>query len=256
MLHYWSLTLVQMRRSNAPLSEHIAGETNMKRHEMLAGALMGLLMILPGIVRESSADLIQAANLPGDSGVGYSVMDLANQEGGILGEDMGDGYWFLEGGYPGRPENWLRIYSDQNNQYYGVTGYEQDIDNRPFSGEDANHPFPLVLDTQGPDPITSSNNHVGFVLNSGIDEGREFYQWNMTLFNGATFADGSTNRSGLWDLAQDSTFNLPYYNMSNVQGSYGTLTVTPIPEPFTLSLLAVGAGLAALGSRRRRNNSN
>lgn len=77
----------------------------------------------------------------------------------------------------------------------------------------------------------------------------------MTLFNGATFSDGTTNKSGLWNLAQDSTYNLPYYNLSDVQGTYGTLNVTPIPEPFTISLLGVGAGLAAAGSRRKRSSN-
>lgn len=226
----------------------------MKRNKMLAGGLIGLLGLLPVTAKNTHADLIQVANISSVSG-SSSASYLSNQEGGALGYDINDhSAWAPRP--PGSPDDWLRVYSDQWNQFYSISNTALNIDNRPFSGEDANHPFPLVLDTQGPGSITSSNNYIRFNLESGIDEGREQYQWSMNLFNGATFSDGTTNKSGLWNLADSSTYNLPYYNMSNVQGTYGTLNVTPIPEPFTLSLLGVGAGLAVLGFRLRRNGFN
>lgn len=191
----------------------------------------------------SDADLILVGNVSGSGPFSSSSMHLGNSEGGSLGEDMGDQYWFIQGEPPFSSANWLRIYSDQNNQYYEVTGYELSADNRPFSGLDANHNFPLILDTQGPDMVTSSDNYIRFELESAIDDGREFYQWDLTLYNGATFSDGSTYQSGVWDLTQDTTYDLPYYNLSDVQGIYGTLNVTPIPEPFTVGLLAVSVGM-------------
>lgn len=212
--------------------------------------------------KDADADLISVRSIGGD--VGNSEMFLSHQLGGELGFDSGDStVW------PDRPpapgggsENWLRIYSDQWNQYYNIEGSNLRTDNRPFhlerGEEEFNQPFPLVLDTRygnnepSPAPITSSNNFVRFELQLGpdVDQGRQFYNWTMTIdpTAGASWADGfsGNTRSGSIDWlalgGQGSTADLPAYNLTDTQGQYATLLVTPIPEPSSVILLILGAG--------------
>ena len=203
----------------------------------------------------AGADIINVLNIPATSDIGMSEMKIKNTEGGKLGADSGDSTAWPERP-PGSPDNWLRVYSDQWNQFYGVSGYPLRVDNRPFSGTDANQPFPLVLDTQGPDAITSSNNYIQFQLQDGPDiaQGRGFYGWMLSFVpgSGASFTDGTTTKSGVWNLSTDTTINLPPYNLSGTQGKYGDLMLTIVPEPGTGLLLLLGASSAFLIRHRRR----
>jgi len=224
---------------------------SMKRFLSLVWFAASVLLLFSQVA--SDADLIMVGSLSGaDSGSdpgGSLTTYLINHEGGELGYDINDNSTWAPRP-PGSPDNWLRVYSDQLNQFYNISNAALSIDSRPFSGPDANRNFPLFLDTQGPDMVASSNNYIMFELQTSIDEGREFYQWDLTLYNGATFSDGSTYQSGVWDLAQSTSYDLPYYNLDNVQGVYGSLNVLPIPEPFTLVLLGLGS-LLTFSLRRR-----
>ncbi len=63
----------------------------------------------------------------------------------------------------------------------------------------------------------------------GPDEGmgRDFYSWDMRLTNGAVFADGTFEKSGVWNLNEETTHTLPFYHLTNVSGLYGYLDVLP-----------------------------
>lgn len=231
-----------------------------KLNNVVRGAVAGAMIYVGAMApRSADADLIKIIdNTGGQQGVGGSTMYISNQEGGSLNFDSGDMYWYLLERPPGSADNWLRVYSDQINILRDRTDREMQSDSRPFSGTDANKSFPLRLDTQGSDAITSSGNYIQFQLQSAIDEGREFYSWNFTLTDpNATFAEGSGNtRSGVWNLNNSSSLTLPAYNLNGVQGLYGQLDVSPglIPEPSTGALVLTGLAAAAV-SRRRRNYS-
>lgn len=211
----------------------------------LIGGLAGLVLFSNNLKAE---DYIRVSNVSGGDNlpnlVGSSVV-LTHREGGELGVDYYDGERLI-GAPPcspaGCPKMYLGIYSFQWNLYYGWTDYffPLGIDNRPVSGPDANKPYPLCLDigyyteyggVPGT-PITSSNNCVYFMIDVGPDEGREIYDWVITLNATnqggiAVFADGTYQKSGSWDLTQTNRYYCPPYHLKNVLGKYGEMVVTP-----------------------------
>jgi hypothetical protein len=209
----------------------------------IAKGLVGLIGIGAFVGGEANADRIQIG-VGNDSGYpGSSFMEIRHQEGATLDYDSGiDKYWFRMGGRPpGSPNDWLRVYSDQINIIRNRTDREMQTDARPFSGEYTNKNFPLRLDTQYQDtgepeaPLTSSNNYILLQLldQNGPDEGmgRDYYVWNMSLTNGAEFADGTFQKSGVWNLNEETTHTLPFYHLDNVLGLYGYLDVLPTNSP-------------------------
>ncbi len=198
--------------------------------KFLGGLLVCGMSLMPF---RGEADEIRLLNISGNpTNYGHSEMFLKHQSGGEIGGDGEDISWYLLERPIGSRDNWLRISSDQINFLYGISGEELQTDNRP-ADTNLHANFPLILDTQYKttgvpgDPITSSNNYVRFELQSGPDLGREFYHWNMSLTNGAQFADGTFNKSGVWNLESITSTNLPGYNLNNVQGIYGFLNVFP-----------------------------
>lgn len=221
---------------------------------MIIGILFcGAVAMAP---QSADADLIKI-RLDGGQGASGSEMYIAHNIGGELGDDSGDIYWFMSGAPPGSPADWLRIYSDQVNDYHSISGFEQRIDNRP-ADTNLHAIFPLRIDTQGSNPISSTNNTIRFTLESPVDAGREYYHWNITLSNGATFTDGSTHREGVIDWhalgGQGATYEIAGINTANTQGLFGELNVLPssIPEPSTTLLIIIGGVIVSLRRETRK----
>ncbi|MCF7838154.1 MAG: PEP-CTERM sorting domain-containing protein [Candidatus Marinimicrobia bacterium] len=227
------------------------------------GAVMAYGAIAP---KSADADLISIQNVSGQPAVvSGSEMFAKNQPEGLLYHDSGDQRWstYLQQENPpgmGVNEDWLRIYSKQFSQYVG-DGWEYRVDNRPFSGSDANQPFPLVGDIQGGAIAGSSldGSYIRFEMQEGpdIDQGRQYYSWTMNLLQGVTFQDGTTTKSGVWDTASGSIHNLPALvgPSGDIDGQYFTIDVTPaIPEPSTTGLILTGLTAAAAYRRRSRRS--
>ncbi|MEM4605681.1 MAG: hypothetical protein QW103_01420 [Candidatus Pacearchaeota archaeon] len=234
---------------------------------LLTAGAIGLVSLAP---RNSNADMIRNIISPGDAypAVGGSEMFLRNMEGGELGEDRFDAESWPERP-PGSPPVWLRVYSDQWRIYYNnPNDYPLWIDARPYSGPDANQPFPLRADVQGlgeGETISANNCYFTFQAQNGYgtDGGyrdiglRDFYNWTLSLNpTYAQFTDGSYTKSGSFDLTQGQTFNTPAFNIYNVPGNTKflefNLTPSIIPEAPTGSVVA--ASLAILGLLQRRRN--
>lgn len=235
-----------------------------KLGKFVKGAVAGALIYAGAIApQKANADLIGIANVSGSTGIGTSTMNLRNQVGGSIGGDVGDVRWSVYGLPDGviQGQSWLRVYSDQNNQYYNRTDLALQRDNRPFDGADANQPYPLILDTQGTVAgLQLTGSRVQFQLQSPIDAGREFYNWTMLLTQGVTFADGTTQKSGSWNLNASSTYDLPSVvgpSEGNITGAYGFLDMIPsnIPEPSTTGLIIGGIAAAAALRRRKLRRS-
>ena len=81
--------------------------------------------------------------------------------------------------------------------------------------------------------------------------------WNGGLFtyNGTPLADGSRFMVGSqqWEIDYDRTSPA---GLANFTGDYlpnsSFVAITAVPEPSALVLMAIGAGLAAVGRRRLR----
>jgi hypothetical protein len=221
---------------------------------LVGAGLVAIAGALPFATREAIADNIRIVNSnAGQPDVGGSEMFLSHNVGGKLGHDSGDRYW-SNVAPPGSPDDWLRIYSDQVNQVRNRDDRKQRVDNRPYSDrpeeeEYTNQNFPLRLDTQyqttgGPGGLlTSSNNYIRLSVRvDGVDEERPFYSWSANLSNGAEFEDGTTEKSGLWDILNSPIFydsglqgdayyhELPKYHITDTQGLYGEIDVLPLSE--------------------------
>ncbi|MCS7049511.1 MAG: hypothetical protein NZ483_09505 [Verrucomicrobiae bacterium] len=183
-------------------------------------------------------------------------MTLRNLEGGELGADIYDSFNWPERP-PGSPQIWLRVYSDQWRIYYNndpEADYSLRIDARPYSGPDANKPFPLRADVQGLNPgqtISASNCKFVFQAQNGYGTGggyrdvglRDYYDWVLTLnTNYAQFTDGSHAKTGRFDLTQGRTFETPTFNVTNLPPGVSfvefTLTPTGAVPSFTVTVIS------------------
>ncbi|MEM4181873.1 MAG: PEP-CTERM sorting domain-containing protein [Candidatus Pacearchaeota archaeon] len=232
---------------------------------IIAAGLVGASsLFLPTKVKSDLVDVFLYE--PSREDVGGSMMTLRNMEGGELGyDDIDDPFW--PGRPPGSPDVWLRVYSDQWKVYYNESSFPPiRVDARPYSGPDANQPFPLRADVQGlgeGETISANNCYFTFQAQNGYgtnggyrDEGlRDIYTWTLSLNpTYAQFTDGSYTKSGSFDLRQGQTFNTPAFNIYNVPGNTKFLewTLQAIPEPSTISFIGLAGGAALLGRRLRR----
>ncbi|MGC8744537.1 MAG: hypothetical protein ACP5T0_11725 [Verrucomicrobiia bacterium] len=212
---------------------------NKKSKSLLTAGLIGVASL---IHQETNADLIEIY-LDGhlEESVGGSQMWLRNMEGGKLGVDSNDSKWDGVERPPGSPPIWLRVYSDQWNQYYNRTNqYFLFIDARPYSGPDMNKPFPLRADVQGlseGQTITATNCFFRFQASpyygdiGHMDTNRPLYNWTLTINpTYGAFTDGTTNKSGVFDLTQGSTFETPRFNITNVPGNTPFLNFNLTPS--------------------------
>jgi hypothetical protein len=100
-------------------------------------------------------------------------------------------------------------------------------------------------------PFVEDTTVFAMINYTGTWDGGLFTLGGQSLANGSRFAVGSQ----LWEIAYDYVVggsNIQPLNFTSSQDTGGSyVTVTAVPEPATLVLLAAAAGLAALARRRR-----
>jgi hypothetical protein len=238
----------------------------------VAIASAGALVYLP---MNSNADVINFdVDTQSGSDVKGQVMNISHDSKGEEGNDDGDSYWYEwsgdDFGPNGEPDKYLRPYSDQVNQYYDASGYEQQRDNRH---KDSMEDFPLYVDAQDNvgTGITSYGNTIQVSTDlDGFDDDQDRKDYSIEAY---IFNESDDSMTKIWeggirkgiDESSNGEYTLPFtFDVVNASDGDRVLYMNAqpvdyvIPEPSTglLSLMGIAAGAAAYRRRRFRNKSN
>lgn len=239
----------------------------------------------------SDADIVNVRMASGNPDVSSSTMKISHKSGGEEYEDSNDSYWHTNNSPPGSQEQnkFLRTYSNQIDLIDGTSGWEMNRDNRGLTSRES---FPLRFDaiaktSDAEGTFSSVGNYVQFFLDSGADwnsddSGIQDYAYELKIWgNGSEdspyFTESTADNGGYGIrhlMDNNSGRSLGTFDLSSIQAledgstdsvggpDYGSLTLTPsesiIPEPNTLTLLGVGAGLGLsyLTGRKRHSKKN
>ncbi len=207
-------------------------------NRFIRNLLFGGLITLIGLPLECKGDVIQVSCVPGTAEVnGYSayMSHSSTPESKLYGDTDSTNIW--------RDVEWkygpsligkrlVPLSSQPRISAEGSLVIPRRLykDNRPFDFPDTNRSFSIVLETDSGslgEAITSSNNYVRLELVEGPDDLRKSYSWDLRLANGVTFIDGTLGKSGIWNLEEMRTLDLPLYDIPLWSGHYGYLTLVP-----------------------------